>query len=161
LRRGWKTCRRTDLLGISVRSVASASAILDKADPAVVKAVEQGRVTVSCASEIIKLNLDSEDTSELMTLPKGDISRNVERLKKEAKRKEAFERMTPQELEAFADPDTSDADNRCHRRGGQLPEGYARPEAALNPVRGARTEGLGRVAWGEPAARGGDAGMNE
>ena len=85
------------LLGINVRSVASASAILDMADPAVVKAVEQGRVTVSCASEIIKLNLDSEDTSELMTLPKADIPRNVERLKTEAKRKEAFERMTPQE----------------------------------------------------------------
>ena len=99
------------LLSVSVRSVASASAVLDKADPAVVKAVEQGRVTVSCASEIIKLNLDSEDTSELMTLPKADIPRNVERLKTEAKRKEAFERMTPQELEAFADPDTSDADN--------------------------------------------------
>jgi hypothetical protein len=65
-------------------------------------------VTVSCASEIIELNLDSEDTSELMTLPKGD---NVERLKKEAKRKEAFERMTPEELEALADADTSDADN--------------------------------------------------
>jgi hypothetical protein len=59
------------LLSVSVRSVASASAVLDKADPAVVKAVEQGRVTVSCASEISKLNLDSEDTSELMTLPKA------------------------------------------------------------------------------------------
>jgi hypothetical protein len=33
------------LLSVSVRSVASASAVLDKADPAVVKAVEQGRVT--------------------------------------------------------------------------------------------------------------------
>jgi hypothetical protein len=61
----------------------------------VVKAVEQGRVTVSCATEIIKLNLDSEDTNELMTLPKADIPRNVERLKTEAKRKEAFERMPP------------------------------------------------------------------
>ena len=43
-----------------------------------------------------------------MTLPQPDIPRNVERLKKEAKRKEAFERMTPVELEAFPDPDTSD-----------------------------------------------------
>ena len=65
---------------------------------------------MSCATEIIKLNLDSEDTNELMTLPQPDIPRNVERLKKEAKRKEAFERMTPEELEAFADPDRSDAD---------------------------------------------------
>ena len=101
------------LLSVSARSVASASAVLDKADPAVVKAVEQGRVTVSCATEIIKLNLDSEDTNELMTLPQPDIPRNVERLKKEAKRKEAFERMTPQELEALADADTSDADNHA------------------------------------------------
>ena len=101
------------LLSVSVRSVASASAVLDKADPAVVKAVEQGRVTVSCATEIIKLNLDSEDTKELMTLPQPDIPRNVERLKKEAKRKEAFERMTPEELEALADADTSDADNHA------------------------------------------------
>ncbi len=46
-----------------------------------------------------------------MTLPQPDIPRNVERLKKEAKRKEAFERMTPAELETLADADTSDADN--------------------------------------------------
>ena len=78
-----------------------------------IKAVEQGRVTESCATEIIKLNLDSEDTYELMTLPQPDIPRNVERLKKEAKRKEAFERMTPEELEAFEDPDASDVDNRA------------------------------------------------
>jgi hypothetical protein len=125
---------------------------LDRADPAVVKAVDQGWVTVSCATEIIKLNLDSEDTNELMTLPQPDIPRNVERLKKEAKRKEAFERMTPAELEALADADTSDADQpRRHRCGGQMSEGHARPEAALNRVRGARTEGLGRGAGGEPA----------
>jgi hypothetical protein len=71
------------------------------------------RVTVSCATEIIKLNLDSEDTKELMTLPQPDIPRNVERLKKEAKRKEAFERMTPEELEALADAETPDADNHA------------------------------------------------
>ena len=99
------------LLSVSVRTVASASAVLDKADPAVVMAVEQGRVTVSCATEIVKLNLHSEDTSELMTLSKADIPRNVERLKTEAKRKEALERMTREELEAFVHPDTSDADN--------------------------------------------------
>jgi hypothetical protein len=99
------------MLNIGARSVARASEVLDKADPGVINAVEHGRVTVSCASEIIKLNLDSEDTKELMMLPRTDIPRNVERLKKEAKRKEAFERMTPEELEAFADPDTSDADN--------------------------------------------------
>ena len=77
------------MLNIGARSVARASEVLDKADPAVINAVEQGRVTVSCATEIIKLNLDSEDTKELMTLPRTDIPRNVERLKKEAKRKEA------------------------------------------------------------------------
>src|SRR5271166_823763 len=58
---------------IAARSIARASEVLDKADPAVVKAVEQGRVTVSCATEIIKLNLDTEDTNELMTLPQPDI----------------------------------------------------------------------------------------
>jgi hypothetical protein len=101
------------MLNISARSIARASEILDKADPTLVKAVEQGWVTVSCATEIVKLNLDSEDTNELMSLPQPDIPRNVERLKKEAKRKEAFERIPPEELEAFADPDTSDADNHA------------------------------------------------
>jgi hypothetical protein len=99
------------MLNVGARSIARASEVLDKADPALVKAVEQGRVTVSCATEIIKLNLDSEDTNLLITLPRPDIPRNVERLKKEAKRKEAVERMTPEELEAFADADTSGTDN--------------------------------------------------
>ena len=82
------------MLNVSARSIARASEVLDKADPALVKAVEQGRVTVSCATEIIKLDLDSEDTNLLMMLPQPDIPRNVERIKKEAKRREAFERMT-------------------------------------------------------------------
>ena len=70
-------------------------------------------MTVSCASEMIKLNLDSEDTKELMTLPQPDIPRNVERFKKEAKRKEAFEGMALEDLEALADAETSDADNHA------------------------------------------------
>jgi hypothetical protein len=101
------------MLKVGARSIARASEVLDKADPALVKAVEQGRVTVSCATEIIKLNLDSEDTNLLMMLPQPDIPRNVERIKKEAKRREAFERMTPEELEALVDADTSDIDNHA------------------------------------------------
>ena len=63
--------------------------------------------------------------------------------------------MTPEELEALADADAFlEADNhaviaavaKCQKVTRDL-------EAAPNLVRGARTEGLGRGAGGEPAAR--------
>ena len=101
------------MFNISARRIARASEVLDKADSCSGQGGRAGSGTVSCATEIIKLNLDGEDTKELMLLPKAHIPRNVERLKKEAKRKEAFEYMTPEELEAFADPDTSDGDNQA------------------------------------------------
>ena len=89
-------------LNVSRSTVQRATTVLENANPIVVKAVDEGKMTVACAVEIIKLDLDAEDLSELVTLPSPDIPRNVERLKKEAKREETLKRI---QAEAAAAPE--------------------------------------------------------
>jgi hypothetical protein len=73
--------------------VQSAKVVIDKADPIIRKAVDQCKVTVSYAVEITKLGLDAGDLNDLVSLPKPDIPRNVERTKKENRRRETFDRI--------------------------------------------------------------------
>lgn len=79
------------MINVSVRSLQSAKAVLEKADPMVVEAVVDGRVAVSRAAEIAALPV--EDQRELAQLPRADLEANHERLKKEHKRQETIERI--------------------------------------------------------------------
>jgi ParB-like chromosome segregation protein Spo0J len=56
-------------LNVSRRTVQMAKAVLDRGGPAVIAAVERGRVPVARAVEIIDLNLPPEDQQMLVSLP--------------------------------------------------------------------------------------------
>jgi N6-adenosine-specific RNA methylase IME4 len=83
-------------LHVSPRSLRSAKVVLERGGPAVIAAVEKGRVPVACAIEIIGLELNDEDLTDLLSLPPSDIPSNVERLKKEHKRREVVRRIRAQ-----------------------------------------------------------------
>jgi N6-adenosine-specific RNA methylase IME4 len=81
------------MLGVSVRTVATASAII-KASEEVADAVFKGRVTLATAIDIVDLKLDDGDLKQLLSLPtKADIERNTARFKKDKRRDEVFQRI--------------------------------------------------------------------
>ena len=79
------------MLNVSERGVRAAKAVMDRADPAVFKAVEQGRLAVSRAAEIVELPV--EDQRSLAALPDDDIVSGHERIKKARKRDETLRRI--------------------------------------------------------------------
>ena len=83
-------------LNVSRRTVQMAKVVLEGADPAVVAAVEQGRVPVARAVEIIDLNLPPEDQQMLVSLPPDDIIRNIDRFKRDRRRMDTFQRLRAQ-----------------------------------------------------------------
>jgi N6-adenosine-specific RNA methylase IME4 len=107
-----------DMLNVSTRSVASAVKVKEKAEPVVFEAVMKGMVKVSRAAEIA--DLSGEDQKMLVSkMPKEDIVRNHERIKKDLKRDETFKRINEQAKAApawpegrysviYADPPTED-----------------------------------------------------
>jgi hypothetical protein len=83
-----------DRLQVSRRSVQSAKAVIDKADPAVFRAVEQGRLAVSRAVEIIDLPV--EDQRSLAALPDNDIASAHDRIKRKLRVDAALQRIQAQ-----------------------------------------------------------------
>jgi len=83
-------------LNVSCRTVQMAKAVLDRGGPAVVAAVERGRVPVVRAVEIIDLNLPPEDQQMLVSLPPDDIIRNIDRFKRDRRRIDTFQRLQAQ-----------------------------------------------------------------
>ena len=83
-------------LNVGRRTVQMAKAVLDRGGQAVIAAVEQGRVPVARAVEIIDLNLPPEDQQDLVSLPPDDIIRNIDRIKKERQRTNTFQRLQAQ-----------------------------------------------------------------
>ena len=80
------------LMNVSARSVRSAKVVLEKAEPEVIKAVEQGRVAVKRAVEIA--DLPAEEQRDLVQhMSSEDIVVSHERVKKNRKRKATFDRI--------------------------------------------------------------------
>ena len=83
-------------LNVSRRTVQMAKAVLDRGGPAVIAAVERGRVPVARAVEIIDLNLPPEDQQMLVSLPPDDIISNIDRFKRDRRRMDTFQRLRAQ-----------------------------------------------------------------
>ena len=109
--------KAADLLGVSARSVQAAVKVRAEAVPEVFEAIKAGKIAVSRAAEMIAL--DEDDQRQLVSLPVTDIIHNHERIKKEIKREETFERINKQAATSpawpegrysviYADPPTED-----------------------------------------------------
>lgn len=87
----WST--NVKIFNISRQTLAYAKTVLEKGTREIIEAVEGGRVAVSRAAEIIEL--DAETQESLSKLPPRDVVANHERIKRDKRRAEIYQRHKP------------------------------------------------------------------
>lgn len=148
------------LVGVGVRVVTAAVTVRKTAHPVVFEAMLEGRVGAMRAAEIA--TLPREDQKMLVSkMPKDDIIKNHERIKKEIKRDETFKRINEQAKSApawpegrysviYADPPTEDDFGHTKKDVEHHYPTMSWDDLKALPVEGIATEDAVLYLWSAP-----------